>query len=180
MAYYTGSGDKGCTGTLGSARLKKSNEIIEAIGNVDELNSAIGVAITDISDKHISDMLMAVQNNLFIVGAELAASINKKRALKNRITDEKIKELENGIGELGSTLPKLKKFVLPGGSVGGAHLHLARAICRRAERSIVGAGSSSKVSDEVIKYVNRLSSFLFVAALHVNMKEGIDELSPVY
>jgi cob(I)alamin adenosyltransferase len=122
-----------------------------------------------------------VQNSLFTVGAELAASINKAGpALKGRITEGKVKDLEEAIEELGATLPDMKKFVLPGGSVGGAQLQLSRAICRRAERSVVAAGSDQKLSAELMKYMNRLSSFLFVAALHVNMKEGAEELNPVY
>lgn len=181
MDCCTGSGDNCCTGTLGSARLKKDSRLIIAIGDVDELDCAVGVAIANISDKHVSDMLTAVQNNLFIVGAELAASINGTRsALKGRITKRKVKELEEAIEELGSTLPSLKKFVLPGGSAGGAQLQLSRAICRRAERSVVAAGPSPRISGDLRKYMNRLSTFLFVAALHVNMKEGAEELNPVY
>ena len=180
MAYYTGAGDTGCTGTFGCTELSKSDKLVVALGDLDELGCAIGVAITTISDKHISDMLVSVQNNLFVIGSELAASVNEKGIPKARITGEKVKELEAVIDEIGSTLPKLDKFVLPGGSVGGANLQLARAICRRAERSIVGAGSEAKVSEALLKYINRLSSFLFVAALHVNKKEGVDELNPVY
>jgi cob(I)alamin adenosyltransferase len=181
MKYYTRLGDRGCTSTLGSTRLKKDDNLIIAIGDVDELNSAVGVAIANISDNHVSDMLLVVQSNLFTVGAELASSINKiGSAPKGRITERKVKDLEEAIEELGSTLPDLKKFVLPGGSAGGAQLQLSRAICRRAERSVVAAGSGRKISADLMKYMNRLSSFLFVAALHVNMKEGAEELNPVY
>ena len=181
MAYYTGAGDNGCTGTLGKARLGKDDKLIIAIGDVDELNCAIGVAITTLTEKHLSDMLMAVQNSLFMVGAELAASVNgNDSALKDHITEKKVKELESAIEELGATLPDLKKFVLPGGSDGGAHLHLARAVCRRAERSVIEAKSKAKINEELVKYLNRLSSFLFVAALHANGKEGIEERNPVY
>jgi cob(I)alamin adenosyltransferase len=181
MKYYTGLGDTGCTGTLGSARIGKNSKLIAAIGDVDELNCMLGVAIAEMTDKHVSDMLIAVQSCLFIVGSELAASVNKTASkLKDKITERRVKDLEGAIEELGSTLPKLDKFVLPGGSVGGAHLQLSRAICRRAERSVVDARSESKISDELVRYMNRLSSFLFVAALHVNMKEGTEELNPVY
>jgi cob(I)alamin adenosyltransferase len=181
MDYYTGSGDKGCTGTLGSVRLKKDSKIIIAIGDVDELNSALGVAITALTEKHLANMLMRVQNNLFIVGAELAASINgTDSALKDRITAQKVKEIEKAIDELGATFPEPKKFVLPGGSEGAAHLHLARAVCRRAERSVIDAKSEAKINEELLKYLNRLSSFLFVAALHANNKEGVEERNPVY
>ena len=180
MAYYTGSGDSGETGALGSRRLKKSDKLIVAIGDVDELNSAIGVAVTNLTDNHVADMLKSVQNSLFVIGAELAASTGGKGALKAKITNEKVKELEKGIEELGSTLPELKKFVLPGGSVGGSHLHLARSVCRRAERSVVSASEDEKVSDELKRYMNRLSSFLFVAALYINKKEDVEEMHPVY
>ena len=181
MAYYTGTGDAGCTGTLGKARLGKNDKLIVAIGDVDELNSAIGVAITTLTEKHLSNMLMHVQNNLFIVGAELAASVNgTDPILKDHITEQKVKELEKAMDEIGATLPDLKKFVLPGGSDGAAHLHLARAICRRAERSVIDAKTKAKINDEIAKYLNRLSSFLFVAALHANNKEGVEERNPVY
>jgi cob(I)alamin adenosyltransferase len=181
MAYYTGTGDCGCTGTLGKARLEKNDKLIIAIGDIDELNSAIGVAITTLTEKHVSSMLMHVQNNLFVVGAELAASLNGTESmLKERITAQKVKEIEKAMDELGATFPEPKKFVLPGGSDGAAHLHLARAVCRRAERSVIGAKSEAKINEELLKYLNRLSSFLFVAALHANSKEGVEERNPVY
>lgn len=180
MPYYTGTGDKGETGTLGSVRLKKSDRLFDAIGDVDELNSSIGVAITNITDKHICDMLLSVQNDLFTVGAELAASADGRAAPKITITDGKVKDLEKGIDELGATLPPLKKFVLPGGSIGGSCLHLSRSVCRRAERSVVGAASEVKINESLGKYMNRLSSFLFVAALCINRNEGVEERHPVY
>ncbi|MDE1810901.1 MAG: cob(I)yrinic acid a,c-diamide adenosyltransferase [Candidatus Micrarchaeota archaeon] len=177
--FYTGSGDSGHSGLIGGSRAPKSDTIFEAIGDVDELNSAIGVAITNSTDDHLADMLQNVQNKLFTVGAELASAAHGTAKPAKSVDAESVKELENGIEELSSTLPELKKFVLPGGSAGGAYLHLARSICRRAERSVIRAGDKA-VNPEAVRYLNRLSSFLFVAALYINRKEGVEEQNPTY
>ena len=181
--FYTGKGDDGKTNLMGNFRVEKCDNLVEAIGEIDELNSVIGVAITNMSDDHLAKLLQGLQNNLFIIGAELAASMDpqaSKNVLKSRITKIKIEELEKNVEELSATLPELKKFVLPGGSIGSSYLHLARSVCRRAERSVVAAKSEVKISEELLQYLNRLSSFLFVAALHLNKKEGIDEMNPAY
>ncbi len=153
---------------------------MEAIGNMDELNSAIGVAIAEMPDEHVSEMLKVLQNKLFIAGAELASSGGARSQKGKRISAADLKELEEGIEELGAALPKLTKFVLPGGSAGAAHLHMARAIARRAERAVVALDGRHAASDEMLSFLNRASSFLFVSALYINVKEGIDEYNPVY
>lgn len=180
--FYTGAGDAGYSGLIGGSKLPKSGEIFEAIGDVDELNSAIGVAITNSTDEHLGDMLQSVQNKLFIIGAELASVAHGGARPAKSIGKESVTELERGIEELSSGLPELKKFVLPGGSVSGSYLHLARAVCRRAERSVIGAQNSNKsgINAEAVRYLNRLSSFLFVAALYINKKEGVEEQNPTY
>ena len=178
--FYTGAGDSGYTGTINSSKVRKSDALMSAIGTVDELNSAIGVAIAELTDSHVAEMLKVLQNKLFIIGAELASLGASKDAAIKKIDKKSVKELEDGIEELGSTLPKLTKFVLPGGCEGAAHLHMARAIARRAERAVVGLDSAQKMNPELLSFMNRVSSFLFVAALYVNKKEGIEEYNPTY
>lgn len=174
--FYTGAGDTGATSLLGGPRIKKDSAIIAAIGDSDELNSAIGLAMTNISDSHIAKMLQSVQNDVFIIGAELASG----KESKSRIDSSKIAGMEKEIEAISAKLPELKKFVLPGGSAGAASLHMARAVCRRAERSVIAANAESRINPEIIRYLNRLSSLLFVAALHLNRQEGIEEFSPSY
>lgn len=175
--FFTGLGDSGYTNLVRSGHIKKSSKIIEAIGNIDELNSVIGVVIVNLAADRIAKTLKSIQNSLFIIGAELAYS--KTGVKPNRsISAVDIKNLEDSIEELGAAI-KLNKFVLPGGSIGSSYLHLARAVCRRAERSVIALGELEK-NKYIIGYMNRLSSYLFVAALYVNKLEGIDESSPSY
>lgn len=178
--YYTRSGDTGTTGTLGGPRVAKDSDIAIAVGDVDELNSAIGVAIANLTDPKLASMLVAVQDRLFIIGAELSRASSKSAGGKVSLDPAAVKDLEGAIEEFGSRLPELKKFVLPGGSASSAYLHLSRAICRRAERSVVALSKKSKFNPEIIRYLNRLSSFLFVAALYINRKDGIEESHPNY
>ncbi len=175
--FFTGLGDNGYTNLIRSGRIKKDAKIINAIGDVDELNSAIGLAISNITTDRIAKQLRSIQNTLFVIGSELA-SINSEIKPKRLVGDNDIKELEKYIEELGSAV-KLEGFVLPGGSISASYLHLARAICRRAERSIIALGSLEK-RKSVISYMNRLSSYLFVAALYMNRLEGVDESHPTY
>ncbi|MGC8652090.1 MAG: cob(I)yrinic acid a,c-diamide adenosyltransferase [Candidatus Micrarchaeia archaeon] len=175
--FYTGLGDTGYTNLVRIGRIKKSSKIIEAIGDIDELNSAVGVAIVNITTERITRVLRAVQNNLFVIGAELAAPTTKAEA-KRRIAQDDVKEIEEHIEELGSAI-NIDKFVLPGGSIGAAYLHLARSICRRAERSVIALGALER-DRRIISYLNRLSSYLFVAALYVNKLNGVEESNPTY
>ncbi len=175
MRYYTGKGDEGFTHVIGSCPLKKDAPIVRALGDIDELNSAVGFACANITDEHLEDMLLGVQNVLFLVGADIASS--GKDSTKSATIKTKVKELEEAIDELGATLPELKKFVLPRGSIGASCLHLSRAICRRAESSVATLDLTDKTAG---RYLNRLSSFLFVAALYLNKKEGVEETNPAY
>jgi cob(I)alamin adenosyltransferase len=178
--FYTGKGDRGETDTMGLGRMGKDSKLAAAIGDVDELNSAIGVAIANLDDEHIAGMLKSVQNRLFSLGAELAASKEATSAVRGRIKESDVKELEAQIDEFGSRLPPLKKFVLPGGSISASYLHLTRSVARRAERSVVSVSKEKQVGQHVLSYLNRLSSFLFVLALIMNKKEGVEELNPSY
>ena len=155
MAYYTGKGDRGATGLLGAGRMAKSDPVFAAIGGVDELNSAIGVALYYTHDDRVRAMLRSIQNDLFIVGAGLAS--RKANISKAELGGGAVARLEGAIDEMGKQLPPLKKFVLPGGCEAAAHLHAARSIARRAERSVVEAGRKARVGANVLAYMNRLS-----------------------
>jgi cob(I)alamin adenosyltransferase len=177
--YYTGRGDDGTTGTLAGTRLKKSDKLMEAIGSLDELNSAVGVALSYVDDKLIADQLKSIQNDLFVIGAELASADGKKE-VESKLKPDASARLEASIKELGDLMPGLDKFVLPGGSRAAAHLHMARSIARRTERMIVAAAGNYRIGNMVIAYLNRLSSYLFVAALYINFKDRVEELHPTY
>lgn len=178
MAYYTGRGDDGATGLLGSGRFAKSDAIFAAIGDVDELNSAIGVALYYTHDNGVRAGLREIQNDLFIIGANIASKkVKIRKAVLNR---RALARLEASIEEMGRQLPALNRFVLPGGCEAAAHLHTARSIARRTERSIVEAGKEQKTDRNVLAYMNRLSSYLFVAAIYLNYIEGIRESHPAY
>ncbi len=175
--YYTGTGDKGETGLLGGQRVAKSDGLIEAIGSVDELNGWIGLSLFYIRDETVRKVLRAVQNELFIIGAVLASPSKNDKAT---LDDNAIIRLEEHIKRLGEKMPDLKQFVIPSGCEGAVHLHVARAVARRAERRIVEASAKRDLDRRLVAYINRLSSFLFVAALYLNFIDGIDEEHPTY
>jgi cob(I)alamin adenosyltransferase len=177
--FYTGMGDEGNT-SIGNRKVRKSDSLISAIGEIDELNSVVGLAAANITDGHVLDILKGIQNELFIVGAELSSSYNGTFSPKRKIGEETIKDMENVIEEYGKKIGKLKSFVLPGGTIGAAYLHNARTVARRAERSLVGAEPESKIDKHLIKYMNRISSLLFVLALYINKSEGYEEINPEY
>ena len=177
--YYTGRGDDGTTGIISGKRVSKADKLIEAIGDLDELNSAIGVAMSYIDDQTVVAGLRSVQNDIFVLGANLA-STNEQKIDKAQIKPESLSRLEASIRDLGEKAPELKRFVLPGGSRASSHLHLARAMARRAERSVVAAGKEYKVDKAVMAYLNRLSSYLFVAAVYLNARDKISESHPSY
>lgn len=174
MKIYTKKGDSGDTSLFGGQRVSKSTERIEAYGNVDELNSFVGLATSfEISEKG-SEYLDRVQELLFILGADLATPPSSKTRI-DRISENDIRFLEKAIDELEEDLETLKNFILPGGSQAGATLHVARTVCRRAERSAVACQKVDDISDNCIKFLNRLSDFLFVIARYENKKTGIRE-----
>ena len=176
--FYTGLGDSGYSSMLGK-KIKKSDSVIEAIGNVDELNSFIGLAMAYTDDDRLSIALKSVQENLFIIGAELSSVVNEKFSPKSKISPAKVTELEKIISDIASRLPDLNKFVLPGGSEASAYLHVSRSVSRRAERSVIRISGKLK-NKSIIPYLNRLSSLLFVSALYMNKKAGVDETNPSY
>jgi cob(I)alamin adenosyltransferase len=171
---YTRTGDDGTTGLVGGGRISKADPLMAAIGDVDEANSAIGVALTSIGDESTAATLRRVQNEMFDLGADLATPPDMEGAL--RVTTEQIDRLEREIDAMNASLSPLTSFVLPGGAAGAAQLHLARAIVRRAERSAVAAGGDNALNPIALTYINRLSDWLFVAARRLNNSGASDVL----
>lgn len=162
MRIYTKSGDKGETGILGGGRVSKTDARIMAIGETDELNAMIGVLRSFKLAAKTDALLEKIQNDLFTVGA-LLADPEKKYALDGVTADDTV-TLEKYIDALEDALPRLKNFILPAGTPFAAHAHLTRAICRRAERSVIALHKKSPLSAEILKYLNRLSDLLFMLA----------------
>ncbi len=165
MKIYTRTGDKGKTSLFGGKRVSKSSLRVEAYGTIDELNSAIGVAISQMAN--IQKELLKIQHDLFSIGAVLANPQGKKtQGLEARATD-----FERLIDQMTEKLSELRNFILPGGGKTGALLHAARTVCRRAERRIVSLAQKEHVDTAILVYLNRLSDLLFTMARYVNMKE---------
>ncbi|MGQ9789425.1 MAG: cob(I)yrinic acid a,c-diamide adenosyltransferase [Armatimonadota bacterium] len=176
MRIYTKTGDDGTTGLLGGQRLSKDAPRVEAYGSVDELNAHIGLALTYLHNhSRFREMLQQVQKTLFVIGAELAAPIGKKPPVAP-IDASHVQELEGWIDDLEDTLPPLRHFILPGGSVPSAFLHVARTVCRRTERRVVTLFHTEPGNAHIITYLNRLSALLFVMARAVNASEGVEDV----
>lgn len=177
---YTRTGDKGTTALAAGGRRPKHDLRIEAYGTVDETNACIGMVRLHTAGHEIDSMLSRIQNDLFDLGADLATVETDKPLPYEplRITQAQVDRLEQEIDRLNGELSVLRSFVLPGGTPAAAALHLARTICRRAERHVVELTEKpdEKVSPEAVKYLNRLSDFLFVASRYVNDKGALDVL----
>ena len=171
---YTRTGDKGETGLTDGIRVAKDSIRVEAYGNIDELNSALGLVRAFVIDNELDSLVGELQKDLFVVGAELA--LVEGGSNDTRITSERILELERTIDSYQMQLPPLKTFILPGGGKAGAALHFARAIARRAERKIITLGKHEKINDQLIPYINRLSDLLFVIARAANHRENKMEI----
>ncbi|MBX7149209.1 cob(I)yrinic acid a,c-diamide adenosyltransferase [bacterium] len=173
---YTKTGDDGTTSLFDGTRVKKDNPRVDAYGDVDELNSVLGVAASFIKDEKTLSLLYSIQRDLFAFGANMANPKHKKQKEKSDFTDTKITFLEKEIDAMEEKMEPLKAFILPGGSHGSSFLHMARTVCRRAERNIIGLSESEEIDAVFIKYINRLSDFLFVLARFVNFKEGVKDV----
>ena len=173
MTLYTKVGDKGETVVLGGMKRSKDDYRIEAYGQIDELNALVGIAISFSEVQDVNDILKDVQKDLFIVGAELATVTGQKRVC---MALHRVEKLEKIIDRIEPTLPVLKHFILPGGSKTASLLHLARAVCRRAERRVVTLSKSEKINESIVIYLNRLSDLLFILARYVNRKKRIPEI----
>jgi cob(I)alamin adenosyltransferase len=174
MKIYTKKGDGGETSLFGGQKVKKSSSRIAAYGTVDELNSVLGVALSHPHSEETDTYLKQLQNDLFVLGADLATPLSKDTRI-DRIHDDQVAFLEQSIDKMDEQLPPLKNFILPGGSEAGATLHLARTVCRRAERHAVECSTEEELSPLSITYLNRLSDFLFVLARFENHLNGTKE-----
>lgn len=171
MPIYTKTGDKGDTGLFSGKKVSKASLRIEAIGTVDELNSVIGLVISQItnSKSQITKELIEIQKDLFQIGATLANPPQKINLSK------RIKEFENLIDKITKDLPPLFNFILPGGGVAGSSLHIARTVCRRAERRIVSLSLREKIQPDILIYINRLSDLFLTMSRFINKKENQKE-----
>ena len=174
MKIYTKTGDAGETSLFGGQRIPKTNTRIDAYGTVDELNSHIGMALSLGVQEEIQTLLTYLQDELFVLGADLATPPSKKAKIE-RISSAHITNLENRIDSFETRLEPLKFFVHPGGTPGAASLHVARTVCRRAERNCIRCGYHESINPEVIIYLNRLSDLLFILARMENQLAGIEE-----
>lgn len=177
MKIYTKTGDQGETSLIGGVRVPKSHLRIEAYGTVDELNSWVGMirAQAPQASDGVQQQLEAIQNELFVLGSHLAAS-EKSRMQLPAWEDAFTQALEQGIDRLQADLPELKNFVLPGGNQAAASAHLARCVCRRAERLVVALSAQESVSPALLEYLNRLSDYFFTLARHLCVSAGHAEI----
>ncbi len=169
---YTKTGDDGTTGLVSGQRVAKDDLRVEAFGSVDEVNAAIGLARSRLKQNNpqIDEMLSRIQNDLFDLGADLATPAIKDEAEGKvlRIQPQQVARIEQEIDQLNGELEPLTSFILPGGKQGVAELHLARTVCRRAERVMVSLAKSENINNDACPYINRLSDFLFVASRYIN------------
>jgi len=176
MKIYTKTGDSGDTGLFGGARVSKASLRVAVYGDVDELNSVLGLVRTERFDDRVDELLARVQSCLFDLGAELATAPDSKVELGIALVSEaEVLALELAIDAAEAELTPLKTFVLPGGSRAAAWLHLARTVCRRAERGLVALAETTAVRGECIRYLNRLSDTLFVLARLANHRAGVPD-----
>ncbi len=179
MKLYTRTGDDGSTGLFGGTRVPKNGARIEAYGTVDELNATVGVAITSLPEgtagvAHLRTMLIDLQSLLFDLGADLATPLDSPHADKvRRLNDDDIRQLETWIDEIDAANPAMTSFILPGGTPAAAHLHVARTICRRAERRVLSCGEEAPLGTAPLTWLNRLSDLLFALARRVNHELGV-------
>ncbi len=173
MKAYTGTGDKGETSLYGGTRVGKENPRVEAYGAVDELNSQIGLVRAWLKDRGFDEILRSVQRDLFVLGGDLATELVSAKV--PRIEKRHVTNLESVLEGLHGELKPLQRFILPTGGVVGAGLHVARAVCRRAERRVASLAKVESINPEAIPYLNRLSSLLFDLARMANKNEGVSE-----
>lgn len=182
MKIYTRTGDSGSTGLFGGGRVAKSDPRVEAYGDVDELNAVIGFARAIEPMPRVDEVLVPIQRDLFAIGALLATPGREKmqqHLTKARIDDQRIVELEHAIDDGDSELEPLRAFIVPGGTPKAAALHIARTVCRRAERRVVALGESHQgaIPPLVVIYLNRLSDLLFTLARVANHRAGAGEVT---
>src|SRR5215212_10124328 len=180
MKIYTKTGDEGTTGLFGGGRVSKDHPRVEAYGDVDELNAALGLARSIEPLPRVDEVLVPIQRDLFAIGALLAtpdAAKMREQLAKARVDDARIAELERAIDDGERELEPLRAFILPGGTPKAAALHVARTVCRRAERKVVHLRREVDIPDVVVVYLNRLSDLLFVLARVANKRAGAGEVT---
>jgi cob(I)alamin adenosyltransferase len=171
MKIYTRKGDDGTTGLLGGVRVSKHHARIEAYGNVDELNSYLGLLRDLLVGSRYADFLTAIQDRLFTIGSHLAVDPSHQGKMQlPTLVQADVAALENAMDQMDESLPPMKNFVLPGGHVTVSHIHIARCICRRAERSIVFLHEQEQVETLIMEYMNRLSDYLFTLSRMVSLE----------
>jgi cob(I)alamin adenosyltransferase len=179
LKIYTRTGDDGSTGLFGGGRVAKTHPRIAAYGTVDELNSVLGLAITLVVDAETRGRLELLQHDLFVLGSHLSVPPPEGTRPRPRTPDlprSRVAEMEGWMDSAELELPPLREFILPGGAPGAAALHLARTVCRRAEREVIALGEREAVEEDVLRYLNRLSDLLFVLSRHENHRTGTPEV----
>jgi cob(I)alamin adenosyltransferase len=178
VKIYTKTGDKGETSLFGGERVSKKTDRIEAYGTVDELNSFIGLAITEVYDSEVKNLLLKIQSQLFVVGSDLATpKTSKTSKLKiDRVTPKFYKDIEKAIDHFDARLESLKNFILPGGSKSAALLHICRTVSRRTERRVVALNDTVRIGSNIIIFLNRLSDLFFVLARYENKCSGNSDI----
>lgn len=179
MKIYTRTGDRGETALFGGGRVRKDHDRVEAYGTVDEVNATIGWAISAVADATIRERLESLQHDLFVLGSDLATpppADGRRRPETPDLPRHRVEEMERWMDEADSELPPLRAFVLPGGTPGAAALHMARTVCRRAERAVVALAATNEVDDTVIVWLNRCSDLLFTLARLENHRSGVSDV----
>jgi len=173
---YTKTGDAGTTSLVGGKRVGKACARLESYGTIDELNAQVGLLLTYVTEPIDRECLITVQNNLFVIGAQLATEPESPHQPSCLITAEDVALLEQSIDQASEGLPKWRGFTLPGGCRAAAFAHVCRTVCRRAERRILSLHDTEPVSSVLLAYVNRLSDYFYVLALRINFLQGTEEI----
>jgi cob(I)alamin adenosyltransferase len=176
MKIYTKKGDKGKTSLIGSTRVPKHHLRIETYGTVDELNAHIGLIRDQSLDESTRDLLKEIQDRLFTIGSSLASDPEKSKMKIPDLKESDVSKLEEAIDTINDELPELKSFILPGGHTVASYYHIARCICRRAERYAVHLSEEEFVAKLIIKYLNRISDYIFVLARKITHDKGGEEV----
>ncbi|MCH2534988.1 MAG: cob(I)yrinic acid a,c-diamide adenosyltransferase [Bdellovibrionales bacterium] len=175
MKIYTKTGDKGETSLVSGKRVSKAHPLVDCYGDVDELNSTLGLVTAQLNNETFKESLFKVQNQLFNLGSNLACDNEDIRKKLPQISEKHIHWLEKEIDQHQSQLPELKNFILPGGHIAAAACQLSRSVCRRAERKLIEISQSENIPSQYIEYLNRLSDYLFVMARAINHYNNITE-----
>jgi cob(I)alamin adenosyltransferase len=176
VKIYTRTGDKGETALFGGRRVGKDSARIDAYGTVDELNAALGLARASAVHQTVHDLIEHIQNQLFILGADLATPLDSRNVSIQRMEERHVLYLEDRIDELEAALEPIRFFILPGGSETAARLHVCRTICRRTERLLVHLSTLEEINEFDLRYINRLSDLLFVLSRYANSTAGQKDL----